>query len=187
MRDAGLEQTFLNQGFDFSSYESRVTSSEKREGNMPKIIEGSLSAKGLRLAIVASRFNDIITTRLIDGAIDVIGRSGGDVAATTLVKVPGSFELALAANKLAKSGSYDAVICVGAIIRGATPHFEHVANQMTRGLGQVMLESGVPVSFGVITSDSLEQAIERAGSKQGNKGADAALAAIEMANVLKQI
>lgn len=154
---------------------------------MPKIIEGGLTAKGLRFAIVASRFNDLITTRLIDGALDVIGRSGGDLANTALVRVPGSFELSLAAKKLAQSGSYDAVICLGAVIRGATPHFEHVSNQMARGLSQVTLETGVPVSFGVITADDLEQAIERAGSKQGNKGTDAALAAIEMANVLKQL
>lgn len=154
---------------------------------MPKVIEGNLSAKGLRLAIVASRFNDLITNRLIDGAMDVIGRSGGDAAGTVLVRVPGSFELSLAAKKLAASGSYDAVIVLGAVIRGATPHHEHVANHVTRGLGQAMLETGVPISFGVITADDLEQAIERAGTKQGNKGADAALAAIEMANVVKQL
>ena len=154
---------------------------------MPKIIEGSLSAKGLRIAVVASRFNDFITARLIDGAMDVISRSGGDPATTTLVKVPGAVEISLAAKKLATSGSYDAVVCLGAVIRGATPHFEYVSGQMARGLGSVMLETGIPVSFGIITADNLEQAIERAGSKQGNKGSDAALAAIEMANVLKQI
>lgn len=154
---------------------------------MPRIIEGSLSAKGLKLAVVVSRFNDFITARLIDGAMDVIARSGGDAAGVTLVKVPGSFELTLAAKKLAASGSYDAVVCLGAVIRGATPHFEYVANHMSKGLGDVMRDTGVPVSFGVITADTLEQAIERAGSKQGNKGADAALAAIEMANVVKQL
>jgi len=154
---------------------------------MPKLIEGNLSAKGLKLAIVVSRFNDFITARLIEGAMDVISRSGGDAAGTTLVKVPGSFELALAAKKLAESGSCDAVICLGSVIRGATPHFEYVANHMARGLGDVMQKTGVPVSFGVITADTLEQAIERAGAKQGNKGADAALAAIEMANVVKQL
>lgn len=154
---------------------------------MPKIIEGSLSAKGLRIAVVASRFNDFVTARLIDGAMDVISRSGGDPATTTLVKVPGAVEISLAAKKLATSGSYDAVVCLGAVIRGATPHFEYVSGQMARGLGNVMLDTGIPISFGIITADNLEQAIERAGSKQGNKGSDAALAAIEMANVLKQI
>lgn len=154
---------------------------------MPKIIEGSLVSKGLRLAVVASRFNDLITGRLIEGAMDVITRSGGSPNDTVLVKVPGSFELPLVAKKLAASGNYDAIICLGAVIRGATPHFEYVSNQMARGLASVMLETGVPVSFGVITADDLSQAIERAGTKQGNKGADAALAAIEMVNVLKQI
>lgn len=154
---------------------------------MPKVIEGNMSAKGLNLAVVVSRFNDFITARLIEGAMDVITRSGGDSAGTVLVKVPGAFELSLAAKKLAASGKYDAVICIGAVIRGSTPHFEYVANQMARGLNSVMMETGVPVSFGVITADDLEQAIERAGTKQGNKGADAALAAIEMANVVKQL
>ncbi len=152
---------------------------------MPKIIEGNLSAKGLKLAIVAGRFNDFITGRLVDGALDVIGRSGGDPETTMLVKVPGAFELALAAKAAAASRKFDAVICLGAVIRGTTPHFEHVASQMARGLSSVMLETGVPVAFGVITADNLEQAIERAGTKQGNKGADAALSAIEMANVLR--
>lgn len=154
---------------------------------MPKVIEGNMSAKGLKLALVVSRFNDFITARLIEGAMDVITRSGGDSANTVLVKVPGSFELPLAAKKLAASGTYDAVVCLGAVIKGATPHFEYVSNQMARGLADVMRETGIPVSFGVITADDLEQAIERAGTKQGNKGADAALAAIEMANVLKQL
>ncbi|MFH0800331.1 MAG: 6,7-dimethyl-8-ribityllumazine synthase [Pseudomonadota bacterium] len=154
---------------------------------MPKIIEGDLSAKGLRLAVVVSRFNDLITARLVDGAMDVIQRSGGDAAGTALVKVPGSFEIPLAAKKLASSGKYDAVVCLGAVIKGATPHAEHVSNHVTRGLGDAMSATGVPISFGVITADDLEQAIERSGAKQGNKGADAALAAIEMANVLKQL
>ena len=154
---------------------------------MPKVIEGNLSAKGLKLAVVVSRFNDFITARLIEGAMDVITRSGGDAAGTALVKVPGSFELPLAAKKLAAGGKVDAVICLGAVIRGATPHFDYVASHMGRGIADVMRETGVPVAFGVITADTLEQAIERAGSKQGNKGADAALAAIEMANVLKQL
>ena len=154
---------------------------------MPKIIEGGLSSKGLRMAVVVSRFNDFITSRLVDGAMDVISRSGGDLENAVLVKVPGAMEISLAAKKLAKSGKYDAVICLGAIIRGSTPHFEHVANQSARGLAQTMLSSGIPISFGVITADNLEQAIERAGTKQGNKGSEAALAAIEMANVLRNI
>lgn len=154
---------------------------------MPKIIEGNLSAKGLKLAIVVSRFNDFITTRLVDGAMDVVSRSGGDVDGTEVVKVPGAFEIPLAAKRLAATGRYDAVICLGAVIRGATPHFDHVASQVSRGLSQTMLDTGVPISFGVITSDDLEHAIERAGSKQGNKGVEATLAAIEMAHVLKGI
>jgi 6,7-dimethyl-8-ribityllumazine synthase len=154
---------------------------------MVKVIEGQLASKGLRLAIVASRFNDFITARLLEGAMDVIARSGGDKEATPVVKVPGSVEIPLAAKKLACSGKYDAVICLGAVIRGQTPHFEHVAGQTSRGLSNAMLDTGVPISFGIITAENLEQAIERAGTKQGNKGAEAALAAIEMANVLKQI
>lgn len=154
---------------------------------MPKIIEGSLSSKGMKLAIVVSRFNDFITSRLVDGAMDVISRSGGDVEKTLVVKVPGSLEISLAAKKLASGGKCDAVICLGAVIRGQTPHFDHVATQAARGLSQTMLDTGVPISFGVITADNLEQAIERAGTKQGNKGAEAALAAIEMANVMKQV
>jgi len=154
---------------------------------MPKVIEGGLSAKGLKLAIVAARYNDFVTSRLIEGALDVVARCGGDADATPVVKVPGAFEIPAAARRLASKGSYDALICLGAVIRGSTPHFEYVANHMARSLGDVMRETGVPVSFGVITSDNLEQAIERAGAKQGNKGAEAALAAIEMANVLRQI
>ncbi len=154
---------------------------------MPKIIEGQLTAKGLKLAIAAGRFNDFITSRLLEGALDVIGRSGGDAAGTVVMKVPGAFELPLAAKVMAETGKYDAVICLGAVIRGSTPHFEHVAGQMARGISSVMLKTGVPVSFGVITADTLEQAIERAGTKDGNKGAAATLSAIEMANAIKGI
>lgn len=154
---------------------------------MPKIIEGNLSSKGMKLAIVVSRFNDFITSRLVDGAMDVISRSGGDVEKMLVVKVPGSLEISLAAKKLASSGKCDAVICLGAVIRGQTPHYDHVATQAARGLSQTMLDTGVPISFGVITAENLEQAIERAGTKQGNKGAEAALAAIEMVNVMKQV
>lgn len=154
---------------------------------MPKVIEGNLSAKGLKLAIIASRFNDFITGRLIEGAMDVITRSGGNATETTIIKVPGAFEIPVAAKKVATGGKYDALICLGAVIRGSTPHFEYVASQLSRGISEVMLDTNIPISFGVITADNLEQAIERAGTKQGNKGQDAALAAIEMANVLKQI
>jgi 6,7-dimethyl-8-ribityllumazine synthase len=154
---------------------------------MPKYIEGNFSAKGLKLAVVAGRFNDFITNRLVDGAIDAITRTGGNSDTTVVVKVPGAFELPLAAKKLATSKKYDAVICLGAVIRGSTPHFEYVSNLMSRGISNVMTETGVPISFGVITADSLEQAIERAGSKHGNKGSEAVLSAIEMANVMKGI
>lgn len=154
---------------------------------MPKVIEGHLNASGLKFAIAVSRFNDFITTRLLEGAVDAIVRSGGKEEDVSVVKVPGSFELPLAAKGLAKTKKYDGVICIGAVIRGATPHFDHVANQVSKGLQSVMLESGVPVSFGVITADTLEQAIERAGTKHGNKGQQAALTVIEMANVLKKI
>lgn len=152
---------------------------------MPKIIEGNLSAKGLKLALVVSRFNTFITDRLLEGALDVVARSGGDTQALPVVKVPGAFELALAAKKLAADGKYDAVVCLGAVIRGSTPHFDYISSQLSRGVANATLETGVPIAFGVITADSLEQAIERAGSKQGNKGAEAALAAIEMVHVLK--
>lgn len=154
---------------------------------MPKIIEGQLSAKGLKVAIVAGRFNDFITNRLIDGALDAITRNGGDPEGTTIVKVPGAFELALAAKTLAQGKGYDAIVCLGAVIRGGTPHYEYVASQMARGIAQVTLETGVPVSFGVLTAENLEQAIERAGTKHGNKGFEAASSAIEMANVLRGI
>ena len=154
---------------------------------MPKFIEGDYSAKGMRLAVVAGRFNDFITNRLIEGAIDAIKRTGGNADTTVVVKVPGAFELPLAAKKLAASKKYDAVICLGAVIRGNTPHFEYVSNLMSRGISNVMTETGVPISFGVITADSLDQAIERAGTKYGNKGTEAVLSAIEMANVLKEL
>lgn len=154
---------------------------------MAKTIEGQLSSKGLNLAIVAGRFNDFITSRLVDGALDVIARSGGDIANVPVVKVPGAFEIPLTAKKLALSKKYDAVICLGAVIRGATTHFEQVSGGLTRGISNAMLETEIPITFGVITADNLEQAIERAGSKQGNKGAEAALAAIETANVLREI
>ena len=154
---------------------------------MAKIIEGQLTAKGKRFAIVASRFNDFITKKLLEGALDAISRHNGDDKQAEVVWVPGSFEIPLVANKLAKTGKFDAVICLGTVIRGSTPHFDYIASEVAKGIAQTALATGVPVSFGIITADSLEQAIERAGTKQGNKGSDAALSAIEMANVLAQI
>ncbi len=154
---------------------------------MPKIVEGHLNASGLKFAVAVSRFNDFITNRLLEGATDTIARSGGNADDITVVKVPGSFELPLAAKSLAQSKKYDGVICLGAVIRGSTPHFEHVSAQVSKGLQSAMLDSNVPIAFGVITADTLEQAIERAGSKHGNKGQQAALTVIEMANVLKRL
>lgn len=150
-------------------------------------IEGRLDATGLTFALVAGRFNDFITERLIGGAVDYLTRHGADKAAITIVKVPGAFEIPLAAKKLAASGKYNGVVCLGAVIRGATPHFEYVANECVKGLAHVMLESNVPVGFGVLTVDTLEQAIERAGSKAGNKGVESAAAVLEMVRVLEQL
>jgi len=154
---------------------------------MARVVEGALQAKGIRFGIVVSRYNDFINKRLLDGALDGLARHGAEEGMVTVVRVPGSFEIPLMAKKLAGSGKYDAVICLGAVIRGATPHFEYISAEVTKGIAQVALESGVPVSFGILTTDSIEQAIERAGTKSGNKGWDAALAAIEMVNVLKTI
>ncbi|PIU57882.1 MAG: 6,7-dimethyl-8-ribityllumazine synthase [Deltaproteobacteria bacterium CG07_land_8_20_14_0_80_38_7] len=154
---------------------------------MVKCIEGNLSAKGCKLALVVARFNDFITSKLLDGALDTIYRSGGEKDGVTVVKVPGSFEIPLLASKLASSGRYDGVICLGAIIRGSTSHHEHIATQLSKGLHSITLKTGVPVGFGVITAENLEQAIERAGTKHGNKGSEAALSVIEMINVLKQL
>lgn len=152
-----------------------------------KILQGELQAKGLKFAIVQSRFNDFITGKLLDGAVDALLRHGAKEEDIDVVKVPGSFEIPLAAKRLAQKGSYSAVICLGTVIRGATPHFEYVASEVSKGVAQVSLETGVPVAFGVITSDTIEQAVERAGTKSGNKGWDAAVTAIEMAQVLKKI
>lgn len=151
------------------------------------IIEGKLLAEGQRMAIVASRFNEIITNKLLGGAKDAFVRHGGMEENIDVAWVPGAFEIPLVAKKMAESGKYDAVVCLGAVIRGATAHFDMVANETTKGIAQASLQSGVPVIFGVLTTDSIEQAIERAGSKAGNKGFEAATAAIEMANLLKEI
>ena len=155
---------------------------------MPNTLEGDLVATGLRVAIVVSRWNSFITERLLEGSLDAFKRHGGDVeGGATVVRVPGSFEIPLVVQKLCKCGKYDAVIALGCVIRGATAHFDYVAGEVTKGVAQAMLETGVPAVFGVLTTDSIEQAIERAGTKAGNKGAEAATVAIEMANLLKQL
>jgi len=154
---------------------------------MPKVVEGALSAEGFRFAIIVSRFNDFICSRLMEGAMDALLRHGSDEEKIFIIKVPGAFEMPLAAKKLAQAGLYDAVICLGAVIRGATPHFDYVAAEVSKGIASVALESDIPVTFGVLTTDNLEQAIERAGSKSGNKGYDAAMAAIEMVNLFKAL
>jgi len=154
---------------------------------MVKVIEAQLIAKGKRFGVVASRFNDFITKRLLDGALDALKRHGASEGQIDVVWVPGSFEIPTITSKLAKSKKYDALICLGTIIRGSTPHFDFVAGESAKGIAQVSLSTGVPVSFGVITADSIEQAIDRAGTKEGNKGADAALSAIEMANLTEKL
>lgn len=151
------------------------------------IIEGKLLAEGQKIAIVAGRFNEIITNKLLGGAIDAFKRHGGDENNIDVAWVPGSFEIPLVAKKMAESRKYDAVICLGAVIRGATAHFEMVANETTKGIATASLQTGVPVIFGVLTTDNIEQAVERAGSKAGNKGFEAVTTAIEMVNLLKQI
>lgn len=154
---------------------------------MPKIYEGKISAEGFRFAIIVSRFNDFISSRLVEGATDALKRHGVDEEQVSLVKVPGAFEIPAAAKKLVRSGNYDAVICLGAVIRGATPHFDYVAAEVSKGIANVALESDIPVTFGVLTTENLEQAIERAGSKVGNKGWDAAVAAMEMVNLFDEL
>jgi 6,7-dimethyl-8-ribityllumazine synthase len=155
---------------------------------MPHIeIEGALQGEGLRVAIAVARFNSFITDRLLGGALDGLRRHGVAEGDTTVVRVPGSWELPVVVKALADSGKYDAVICLGAVIRGETPHFDYVAGEAAKGIGQAMMQTGVPVAFGVLTTNTLEQAIDRAGAKSGNKGFDAAATVIEMASVLRQI
>jgi len=154
---------------------------------MPKVIQGDLSAKGLKFGIVASRFNDFITARLLDGAVDALTRHGASDADIEIVRVPGAYEIPLAAQTMARAKKYHAVICLGAVIRGATPHFEYVSAEVSKGVAAASMDTGLPVVFGVLTTDTIEQAVERAGTKSGNKGWDAALSAIEMANVMKQL
>ena len=152
---------------------------------MPKTCEGKLLAEGFSFGIVVSRFNSIFTERLLEGALDALYRHGATEEKITIARVPGGFEIPLAAKKMAESGKYDAVICLGAVIQGATPHAKYISAEVTKGIAQVSLNTGLPVIYGVITPDNLEQAIERSGSKSGNKGWEAALSAIEMVNLLK--
>jgi 6,7-dimethyl-8-ribityllumazine synthase len=154
---------------------------------MVKTLEGKLMAKGLKFGIVVSRFNNFISERLLEGALDALKRSGAEEEDYWIVRVPGSFEIPLAAKKMAKSGRYNAIICLGSVIRGATPHFAYIATEVTKGIASLSLESEIPISFGVLITDTIEQAIERAGTKVGNKGFDAAMSAIEMANLMKEI
>lgn len=154
---------------------------------MPNIIEAKLLAEGKKFALVVSRFNDFITDKLVGGAIDALIRSGASTQDIDIVKVPGAFEIPLVAKKMAKKGKYHAIICLGAVIRGATPHFEYVSAEVTKGIAMVSLEFEIPVIFGIVTTDTIEQAIERAGTKAGNKGWHAAISAIEMANLIQNI
>ena len=152
-----------------------------------KTIEGQMQANDQKFTIIASRFNDFIVDRLIGGAVDYLLRHGATRENITLIRVPGAFEMPLVAQKVAKSGKADAIICVGAVIRGATPHFDYVCSEATKGIAHVSMDTGVPIGFGLLTTDSLEQSIERAGSKGGNKGVEAAAAALETLRVLQQI
>jgi len=152
-----------------------------------KTIDGEMQARGMRIGILLGRFNSFIGDRLLEAAIDVLVRHGASEGDIDVVRIPGAYEMPLAAKKMAANGKYDALIALGAVIRGATPHFDYVAGECSKGLSQVSMDSGIPVGFGVLTVDTIEQAIERAGTKAGNKGADAALAAMEMVNLLRKL
>jgi len=154
---------------------------------MAKVTEGKLEAKGIKVGIIVSRFNSFICERLLEGAMDALLRHGASDKDIHLVRVPGAFEIPLVAKKMAASARYDALICLGAVIRGATPHFDYVSAEVSKGIASASMETGVPISFGVLTTDSIEQAVERAGTKAGNKGADAAVSAIEMVNLCKEL
>jgi 6,7-dimethyl-8-ribityllumazine synthase len=154
---------------------------------MPPTLEGHFDAKGLKVALIASRFNEFVTTRLVEGALDALVRHGADPKNLTVIKAPGSFELPQVAAKVAAQGTYDAVVALGCLIRGETPHFDLIAAEATKGLSQVGVSSGVPVAFGVLTCETMQQAIDRAGGKAGNKGWDAALAAIEMVSLFRRL
>ena len=154
---------------------------------MPITYEGNLIGTNLNIGIVVSRFNGFITTKLLDGALDSLKRHGVNLEKLDVYWTPGAFEIPATAKRIAEKGKYDAIVCIGAVIRGATPHFDYVANESAKGIAQVGLDTGVPVIYGVITTDTIEQAVERAGTKSGNKGAEAAVTAIEMANLYRQI
>ncbi len=154
---------------------------------MANYIEGNLQGKGHKIGIIVARFNSFISEKLLEGALDTLVRSGVEGDDIDVARVPGAFEIPLVTQKMAKSGKYDAVICIGVVIRGATPHFDYVAGEVAKGSAQVMLETGVPVLFGVLTTESIEQAIERAGTKAGNKGSDVATAAVEMINLMENL
>ena len=154
---------------------------------MANIIEGNITAEGLKFAIVASRFNEFITSKLLGGALDALHRHEAKDEDIDVAWVPGAFEIPVVAKKMAESGKYDAVIALGAVIRGSTTHYDYVCNEVSKGVAQVGLQTGVPTIFGVVTTENIEQAVERAGTKAGNKGTDAAMAAMEMANLLKKI
>ena len=152
-----------------------------------KVLEGHFSAKDTRVGIVVSRFNDFITNKLAEGAVDAFQRNGGETKNLTIIKVPGAFEIPLTCLKAIETGKFDGLVALGAVIRGATPHFDYVSNEVTKGVAQISLKCGVPISFGVLTTDSIEQAIERAGSKAGNKGAESMLGLIEMMDLYKSM
>ena len=154
---------------------------------MARIIQGKVEAQGLRIGIIVSRFNGFITEKLLEGALDGVRSHGGQEQDITVVRVPGAFEIPLVAERMAAYGQYDALVCLGAVIRGETPHFEYVADAVTRGIGKTMWKYRIPVGFGVLTTNDMQQAMDRSGSKDGNKGYEAALTAIEMANVIRQI
>ncbi len=154
---------------------------------MAKVIEGTLEAKGLKFGIAVSRFNSFICERLLEGAVDAVVRHGGAEKDIDIVRVPGAYEIPMVAKKMVAGGKYDAIICLGAVIRGSTPHFDYVCSEVSKGIASVSLDSGVPIAFGVLTTDTIEQAIERAGTKAGNKGFEAAASAIEMVNLFKKI
>jgi 6,7-dimethyl-8-ribityllumazine synthase len=154
---------------------------------MPKFIEGNLQSTGFKFAIVASRFNNFVVDRLLEGALDALKRTGASDEDVTVMRTPGSFEIPALAQKAAMNGGFDAVICVGAVIRGGTPHFDYIAAEVTKGIAQVAMTAPVPVVYGVITTDTIEQAIERAGTKAGNKGYDAAMTAVELCNLYRAL
>jgi 6,7-dimethyl-8-ribityllumazine synthase len=154
---------------------------------MPAYFEGKLDATGLKFGIIVGRFNSFIGERLLEGALDALKRHGAGDGDISVARVPGSYEIPLTAQKMAATGRYDAVICLGAVIRGATPHFDYVASEVAKGIAQVSLQTGVPIAFGVLTTDTIEQAVERAGTKAGNKGFDAAMTAIETVNLFKEL